>query len=58
MKLYVDIPGASKTLKLVGSSPETSFFAKDRFFAKNPYAGFAQFVQLLWTCIKFLLHHM
>ena len=53
------IPGASKTQQIVGPVKKPSFVEKNRVFGKEPIFWFLldlhKFVQIGWTCIKFLL---
>ena len=49
------LPGASKTQKIVGPVEKNlGFFRENRVFGKEPL-DLHNFVQIGWTCIKFLL---
>ena len=60
MIYIIYIPGASKTQKIVGPvKKKTCFFREKPGFYKEPIFWFLldlhKFVQIGWTCIKFLL---
>ena len=57
--VYLYIPGASKTQKIVGPVKKTECFREKTGLCKEPIFSFLldlhKFVQIGWTCIKFLL---